>query len=244
MKSGELSARRNSRISTDETRYYLGGPYLHVVEGQLLTVTTDGVCLARSTLGDVAGFTDRDNNGFADRGIIIPGKTVDEIVRLGKVPITLRFDDRIVEIIAGRKIIRNKLIDATFVDYARVIPQASDNFVDLDRLELISALDRLAAVSNDVRAGLIWDGGDCVRLCVPNQDDVAADEIDATTSGALRVAAAIPRLLKLLSELKSDHVRIDGQSPCTPLRITHNGDGGERFLALLFPMAWPRESAR
>jgi DNA polymerase-3 subunit beta len=216
-------------IGEEDTRYYLNGAYLHSVDGKLLCVATDGTMLARTALPDSAGYV------AAGRGIVIPGKTIHELLRMaGKGPITLRFDSRIVEIRAERKILRNKLIDAEYVDYARVIPKPSDNFVEIDRLDLISALERLGAVAatkTEPRVGLTWNNDGGLELCIPDQGDAAADELDVITSGgSLQMAVSIARFIKLLSEIESDRIKLDA-NPCSPLRVTRSGDSNNHFLA-------------
>jgi DNA polymerase-3 subunit beta len=73
----------------------------------------------------------------------------------------------------------SKLIDGTFPDYARVIPNVSNNHAELDRISLVAGLERLAAVANGGgRAGVIWNGGGNVSLSI-SEADAAEDEIEA-----------------------------------------------------------------
>jgi DNA polymerase-3 subunit beta len=219
-------------ISNDETRYYLNGSYLHAIDDHLIVTATDGFALAKAAMP----------GSFAFPGIIVPGKTVQEFLRLAKAPVTLRFDDKIIEIQAENRTLRSKLIGGTFPDYARVVPEPSTNSAEVDRGALIAALERLAAVAdNQNRAGLIWGAGNnIIALCLAEQNDVATDEVEATTSGELRIAVSIPRFLKLLSEIKSDRVRLDASGGCYPLRVTIPNNNGS-FLSVLMPMAWLKE---
>ena len=110
-------------ISTEETRYYLNGIYLHVAatgnKPTLRAVATDGHRLAQVELA-------RPNGADGMPGVIIPRKTVNELHRLiedggttvsvGVSPAKIRFE-------AGTVTLTSKLIDGTFPDYGRVIPQ-------------------------------------------------------------------------------------------------------------------------
>lgn len=136
-------------MSQEETRYYLNGIYLHAHEadGQtaLRAVATDGHRLARleSELPEGA-------QGL--EGIIIPrkavvelrrllddaGDTVDVLVASGRV--RFAFDDIM---------LTTKLIDGTFPDYARVIPQANDKVMRVSPGAFATSVDRVSTISAD-----------------------------------------------------------------------------------------------
>jgi DNA polymerase-3 subunit beta len=166
--------------STERTRHYLNGSYLHSLADQMVVTCTDGYALAKASLPISRSFP----------GIIVPNKTVDELLRMAKGSLSLRFDDRVIEIKAENKVFRSKLVDATYVDYARVIPAGSGNTAELSRAALIAALGRLEAVgSGSSRVGIIWGGGNSfISLCLPECDGVAQDEVDAVTAGEMRIA--------------------------------------------------------
>ena len=117
-----LIDRTRFAISTEETRYYLNGIYIHAAETDgtrvLRAVATDGHRLARveEPLPDGAG-------GMP--GVIVPRKTVAELRKLldevsGDVSIALS-DTRIQFHVDGITL-TSKLIDGTFPEYERVIP--------------------------------------------------------------------------------------------------------------------------
>ncbi|MDZ7824134.1 MAG: DNA polymerase III subunit beta [Ahrensia sp.] len=125
-------------ISNEETRYYLNGVFMHLVEGDLVMVSTDGHKLARVRLNEdqfeIDQRVETDGNGEASaQGIglnIVPTKTVKMLMK------ALAKNDQNVSIDFSESHIRmsysehdgafeivSKLIDGTFPDYARVIPQ-------------------------------------------------------------------------------------------------------------------------
>src|SRR5262249_41374390 len=111
------------------------------------------------------------------------------------------------------------------------------NFAELDRLAMISALERVSAVADaDPRVGLTWDGENGVSLCVAGQPDFAVDDLESTTVGIMRIALSVFRLLAMLEEITRDRMRLDGEGGCYPIRVTN---GSADFLAVLMPMAWP-----
>jgi len=114
-------------ISTEETRYYLNGIYLHTVgtgkSVSLRAVATDGHRLAQVDLAAPAGA-----NGMP--GIIVPRKTVNEVQRLiddvnGEVAVELSTAK--IRFTLGTVVLTSKLIDGTFPEYGRVIPLGNNN---------------------------------------------------------------------------------------------------------------------
>lgn len=109
-------------ISTEETRYYLNGAYLHQVDGQLIAVATDGHRLAK--------YEPKIEWHF--EGMIVPSKTVDILIR-NTDPKTNRKINIFqhgskIEVDGDGWTLKSKTIDGTFPDYTRVIPQPDDGF--------------------------------------------------------------------------------------------------------------------
>jgi DNA polymerase III subunit beta len=136
-------------ISTEETRYYLNGIYLHVTESEgtrvLRAVATDGHRLARveDPLPDGAG-------GIP--GVIIPRKTINELRKLldevtGGVEIAL--SDTRVQFHVDSIILTSKLIDGTFPEYERVIPRNNDKVLRVGTKDFSDAVGRVAAISSE-----------------------------------------------------------------------------------------------
>ena len=120
-------------ISSEETRYYLMGIFLHVVDDQMRAAATDGHRLARVTVAKPDGA-----EGMPD--VIVPRKAVTELYRLleeleGTVEISL--SPTKIRFGLGSAILTSKLIDGTFPDYNRVIPTANDKLLKLDPEELL-----------------------------------------------------------------------------------------------------------
>jgi DNA polymerase-3 subunit beta len=159
-------------ISTEETRYYLNGVFLKGAGGKLTAVATDGHRLSRHVM---------DSDEIFD-GIIIPRKTIG---LLPKGTVTLAVSDSKVEITAGDFVITSKLIDGTFPDYERVIPQNNQNLVVVDRDAFLKAADRVSTVSSERgRAIKLSVAPDSVSFTVSNPDSgTASDEIEAEYSG-------------------------------------------------------------
>lgn len=145
----ELVDRTRFAISTEETRYYLNGIFLHAVESEgikvLRAVATDGHRLARveEPLPDGAG---------AMPGVIIPRKTVNELRKLAEDSqdeIAIRLSDTKVRFDIGTVQLTSKLIDGTFPEYERVIPRGNDKILRVAKKEFAEAVARVAAISSE-----------------------------------------------------------------------------------------------
>lgn len=110
-------------VSTEETRYYLNGSLLEMYDGHLRMVTTDGHRLTRLDLPEIAWASSekmilpRDTMNTL-RHLILPG---DKLHVSTRDTTMIYFDSE-----DGRISISAKLIDGTFPDYSRVIPELED----------------------------------------------------------------------------------------------------------------------
>ena len=136
-------------VSTEETRYYLNGIYLHSIKDDeqevLRAVATDGHRLSRLSAS-------LPKNVKNLEGVIIPRKTVTEIKKIidnleGKVKIQIAKNK--IKFTIDNVIITSKLLDGAFPDYERVIPENNTKELIVDKLEFIAAVDRVSTLSSD-----------------------------------------------------------------------------------------------
>ena len=136
-------------ISTEETRYYLNGIYLHVAGAakahKLRAVATDGHRLAQAEL-------DAPKGADGMPGIIVPRKTVGEVQRLIEdldAEVMVELSQTKIRFTIGDVVLTSKLIDGTFPDYGRVIPAGNDKTLIVDKPEFAAAVDRVSTVSSE-----------------------------------------------------------------------------------------------
>jgi DNA polymerase III subunit beta len=164
-------------ISTEETRYYLNGIYLHAAMTgdvkMLRAVATDGHRLARVELPLPPG-------AETMPGVIIPRKTVHELHRLiegTEAPIRVGISATKARFEIGTVILTSKLIDGTFPDYGRVIPQHNDKLLKVSNAEFASAVDRVSTIASERgRAVKLNIETDKVVLTVVNPEGGSATE--------------------------------------------------------------------
>jgi DNA polymerase III subunit beta len=171
-------------ISTEETRYYLNGVYMHVATGDggavLRCVATDGHRLARID----AALPD----GAADMaGVIVPRKTVNELKKLlenDEASIDVAVSETKVRFATPEITLTSKVIDGTFPDYTRVIPTGNTKRLEVDASEFARAVDRVATVSSErSRAVKLSLDEDRLVLSVNSPDSGAAEEELAVAYG-------------------------------------------------------------
>jgi DNA polymerase-3 subunit beta len=134
-------------ISTEETRYYLNGLYLHtVVEdgvAKLRAVATDGHRLALAEMPAPEG-------AAGAPGVIVPRKTIQEARRLMEDAgenIELQVSAQKVRFEFARCGLTSKVIDGSFPDYMRVIPKDNHRTMLVDNALFSAAVDRVATIS-------------------------------------------------------------------------------------------------
>jgi DNA polymerase-3 subunit beta len=224
-------------ISTEETRYYLNGIYFHTAthgkDATLRAVATDGHRLAQVELTRPAG-------AESMPGVIIPRKTVHELhrlledaessVKIGVSPSKVRFE-------IGTVTLTSKLIDGTFPDYARVIPQANDKVLKVSNAQFISAVDRVPTIASERgRAVKLNLAADKLVLSVNNPEGGSATEELAVTYSAapLEIGFNARYLLDIAGQLESDEALFKLADPGSPTMVRDGSD--ESALYVLMPM--------
>jgi DNA polymerase-3 subunit beta len=164
-------------ISTEETRFYLNGIYLHAAKDgkarALRAVATDGHRLARFELDLPDGASDMP-------GIIVPRKTVIEVQRLiedSQAEVSIELSSAKIRFSIGDVVLTSKLIDGTFPDYGRVIPAGNDKQLVVDKKDFEAAVDRVSTVSSERgRAVKLALSAGKLILSVTNPDSGSATE--------------------------------------------------------------------
>ena len=228
-----LIDRTQFAISTEETRYYLNGIYLHAIEDKLRAVATDGHRLAQAEIKAPKG-----TKGMP--GIIIPRKTVTEVQRLiddAGEEVKIELSATKIRFALGNAVLTSKLIDGTFPDYARVIPAANDKTLIVDKGEFMSAVDRVSTVSSERGRAVklaLTDGK--LTLSVINPDSGSATEELEVEYGAeaLDIGFNGRYLLDILQQVEGEKARLKLADPGSPTLIEDMETAGALYV--LMPM--------
>jgi DNA polymerase-3 subunit beta len=220
-------------ISSEETRYYLMGIFLHVIDDQMRAAATDGHRLARVTVPRPDGA-----DGMPD--VIIPRKAVTELYRLleeleGTVEISL--SPTKIRFGLGSAILTSKLIDGTFPDYNRVIPTANDKLLKLDPKSFSAGVDRVSTIASEkTRAVKMSVDRDKVTLSVTSPENgVATEELPADYGAdGLEIGFNARYLLDILSEIDGDTVEVHLADAAAPTLLRENDKSNALYV--LMPM--------
>ena len=223
-------------ISTEETRYYLNGIYLHPAdntEPTLRAVATDGHRLAQIELPRPGGA-----DGMP--GVIIPRKTVHELYRLleaSDAEVRVGVSTSKVRFEIGTVTVTSKLIDGTFPDYARVIPQNNDKVLTVSNTQFVGAVDRVSTIASERgRAVKLNLADDKMVLSVNNPEGGSAtEELGVSyTAAPLEIGFNARYLLDIASQLESDTAVFKLADPGSPTLVRDGDD--ESALYVLMPM--------
>ena len=235
----EMIDRTRFAISTEETRYYLNGIFLHVTDDDepvLKAAATDGHRLARFTLERPEGAA-----GMPD--VIVPRKAVGEIRKLieeadGNVLVDLSASKiRFTVSGEGGVVLTSKLIDGTFPDYSRVIPTGNDKLLKIDPRLFFEGVDRVATIATEkTRAVKMGLEKDKVILSVTSPDNGnAAEEVEAEYgSDGFEIGFNANYLKDILHQIDSDTVELHLADAGAPTLIRK--DEGSPALYVLMPM--------
>ena len=220
-------------ISSEETRYYLMGIFLHVADDRLKAAATDGHRLARMTVDKPEGA-----EGMPD--IIIPRKCVGELRKLldeveGTVEISL--SPTKIRFGLGSAILTSKLIDGTFPDYNRVIPTGNDKLLKLDPKSFSAGVDRVATIASEkTRSVKMAVDRDKVTLSVTSPESGTATEEIAADYGSdgLEIGFNARYLLDILGEIDGDTVEVHLADAAAPTLIRENDNAPALYV--LMPM--------
>ena len=222
-------------ISTEETRYYLNGVYMHVADGEegrvLRCVATDGHRLARIDAPLPEGAEEMP-------GVIVPRKTVGELRKLlddDEAQIAVSVSETKVRFATPDITLTSKVIDGTFPDYARVIPQGNARRMEVDAAEFAKAVDRVATVSSErSRAVKMQMEEDRLVLSVNAPDSGAAEEELAVAyqDERLEIGFNARYLLEIASQVDRENAVFMFNSSGDPTLMREGDDASAIYVVM------------
>ncbi len=222
-------------ISTEETRYYLNGVYMHVSDadgGQVLRcVATDGHRLARIDADLPAGAKDMP-------GVIVPRKTVAELRKVledDELQVAVSVSETKVRFATPDITMTSKVIDGTFPDYTRVIPQGNTRKLEVDASEFARAVDRVATVSSErSRAVKLSLDEDRLVLSVNSPDSGAAEEELAVAYGdeQLEIGFNAKYLLEIANQVDRENAVFMFNSSGDPTLMREGNDATAVYVVM------------
>lgn len=224
-------SKTNFAVSTEETRYYLNGLYLHSDnQSRLCLVGTDGHRMARHVL---------ETQPADDMpGVIIPNKTVTVLRKLiensGDDQITVELSEQKARFTIDSAQLTSKVIDGQFPDYARIMPTSdmTPDALEVDAQDLKSAVDRVMIVSDDKANSVIFDlSDDQLTARVPQATEGRSEEIVACSwsGGERRMGFNSKLILSAVTAMESENAQIHIGNPGDAARIE---DGNTTMIVM------------
>ncbi|MBV9825640.1 MAG: DNA polymerase III subunit beta [Alphaproteobacteria bacterium] len=234
-----LIDRTRFAISTEETRYYLNGIYLHATKNNevpvVRAVATDGHRLARVEITAPEGAA-----GMA--GVIVPRKTVLELRKLveeggGEDEVQVSLGETKIRCSIGEAALISKLIDGTFPDYDRVIPSGNDKILEVPCKEFAEAVDRVSTISTERSRAvkLAIDRGGLVVSATSPENGTAVEELEVRyQASALEIGFNSRYLLDITEQIGGEYVQFQMSDAGSPTILRDSADGNALYV--LMPM--------
>lgn len=242
-----LVDRTRFAISTEETRYYLNGIYLHATKNNevpvIRAVATDGHRLARVEMVMPEG-------AAGMPGIIVPRKTIIELRKLVE-----ESEDEIEVALSqtkirfalcgsgrdGAAVLTSKLIDGTFPDYDRVIPANNDKILEVKCKDFAEAVDRVSTISSEksraVKLAIVpgANGGSLAVSVTSPENGTAVEEIDATyLADPLEIGFNSRYLLDIAAQIEGEGAQFELSDSASPTIVRDRADPSALYV--LMPM--------
>ena len=222
-------------ISTEETRYYLNGVYLHVADSEadkvLRVVATDGhrLALADCPAPEGAG-------GLS--GVIVPRKAISEVRRLidqADDDVDIAVSEAKIVFRAGRAVLTSKLIDGSFPDYARVIPKGNDKSLVIDNKSFEAAVDRVSTVSAERSRSvkLSLEPGKLILAVNSAETGQGHEEIECDyQADPMEIGFNAKYLLDVTAQIEAEDAEFMLNDPASPALILDPGDPACRYVLM------------
>ncbi len=240
LSAAELRAlidRTRFAISTEETRYYLNGIYLHATKNNevpvVRAVATDGHRLARVEMTAPEG-------AAGMPGIIIPRKTVLELRKLveeGEEEVQVSLSESKIRCAIGAAALTSKLIDGTFPDYDRVIPANNDKILDVECKSFAEAVDRVSTISTERSRAvkLAIDKGGLVVSATSPENGTAVEELEVRyQSSPIEIGFNSRYLLDITEQIDGEYAQFQMSDAGSPTIVRDSADASALYV--LMPM--------
>ena len=232
-----LIDRTRFAISTEETRYYLNGIYLHATKNNevpvLRSVATDGHRLARIEMVLPEG-------AAGMPGVIVPRKTVLELRKLveeGDDEVQVALGDTKIRCAIGEAALTSKLIDGTFPDYDRVIPTGNDKMLEVPCKEFAEAVDRVSTISTERSRAvkLAIDRGSLTVSATSPENGTAIEELEVRyQSTPIEIGFNSRYLLDITEQIEGEAALFAMSDAASPTVVRDSADASALYV--LMPM--------
>jgi len=230
----KMIAQTNFAVSDDQSRPILTGALFETIDGELVIVAVDGFRLAlrREPL---------ENKDVPTLSFVVPGTALAEVERIisdGDGNVTIKLGSKHIIFTIDDTILISRILEGDFFNYKNSIPQQAKYKFNVEKDELIAAVERVSLIISDklkspVRC--VFEDG-IVRLHSKSPLGKANDECVVSGDGEnLEVGFNDKYMLEVLKAVPADNVLLElnsGVAPC----IVKSADNSNNFLYMIVPV--------
>lgn len=232
-------------VSTNESRVELSGVFFDFNKDKLTLAATDSYRLAEKTIN-----LKTNSNGEEGRKIIIPARTLQELIRIlsveqdggadgGGDEIKFYLSENQILFTVGSIELVSRLIEGQYPDYKQIIPSNPKTTVTADRQELVRAVKASALFSkagiNDINLDFPQGKNRAVVSSASGQTGENITELDASVVGEDNgVIVNYRYLLDGLNNIEGDNIKIEIINPNTPCVL--RPEKGDDYLYIIMPI--------
>ena len=228
-------------VSNSETRLELTGVFFDIKKDQLVLAATDSFRLAERTLRIKS-------NGSREAKIIVPAKTLQEIIRILSAMKGAELDSEKKEItfyvtenqilfeINGIEVI-SRLIEGQYPDYRQIIPESAETTCLIEKGELLRAVKASAIFSksgiNDINLDLPAGKNKLIVSSTSSQLGENMSELEAQVKGKDNgVVINYRYLLDGVNNIQSDNLKIEIINSSTPCTLRPEKESGYFYIIM------------
>ena len=235
-------------MGVNDQRAVLNGTYVTISDDSVMMVSCDSYKLAKTTQATELVNKNTNGNEHLEYKFIIPVKTVNEVVRL-----LSDSEDDIMQIYVTRKHIVfligeltffSRLVDGDYIDYNRIISATHRIKVEVDKRELVSALERASLVTEERIAGSVRShvkldvSSGLLKISAVSSAGSTYDEINVEHEGDdLLIAFNNRFLIDSVRACSADRIVLSMSSPLASMNINPSEvDEGKDEVFMLLPV--------
>jgi DNA polymerase-3 subunit beta len=217
-------------MAQQDIRYYLNGLLLEINGNQLNLVGTDGHRLSFTST--------KLNQTFEKTDVILPRKTIIELIKLlddSDDEVTIEMSPGQVNFNFNEVRLISKVIDGKFPDYHRVIPTGHQNTFTVNRLEILTAMQRASILSNEKYRGIrmVLSESNLKLISTNTEQEEAEEELEIDyKKDALDIGFNVTYLIDVLNNTQQEKVNFafaDANSSCL---ITVPDDNQYKYVVM------------
>jgi DNA polymerase-3 subunit beta len=233
----ELIQRTSFAMSTDETRSFLNGIYIHSIgENRIRSVAIDGHRLA------LLDKNIKQNSSFLDGGVIIPRKGVLELKKIGEKAgsdkLTLSVQNSFLNVKYSEEyFLLVRLISRDYPNYKTVIPNKVNFKATGNRQNILNSVKRIKILSNENTNGVRFKFLENKLQLTAHNDSLgkAQETLEIEYSNdEVEVSLNARYVMEALTSLECENIVIEINNSLSPVVIKDSMS--DDFLGIIMPL--------